>query len=470
MTQQIRSIGSIVSPTRPVQDEDSGLEYVNLITEQRSPFQTDGDKITFSEGFRALADKTQVHDRTGIAAAFRNRLTHSMEVSRVGRSLGVAVGARMIAYYGFHAAPHGEAFWRVDPTDIGHIVSAACMAHDIGNPPLGHEGEDEISNFYAKSPIGKKVCSMVDGSLAQELCLHEGNAQGFRMVTRTMGWREGGGLNLTSATLAAFGKYPFTLRPGSKKYGVHAADLETMSQVAHNTGMRPDPEGGWKRHPLAYLMEAADDICYLTVDMEDAAQLGIISFETLLENFGHVLDPASIDTARAMSNKSQAIKFMRSKMVKSLINACVEVYPSIAEHVETGELCKATHGGGFLGHCRYGEAMAKIRDFSTREIYHAPALADIRSSYRKVVTDALTGLNVDLLAWIETNAGEELTSRHERAGLLARLPSAQIGVTVPTKPDLAVRWLLDEITLMTDAQLLDMSRSLEERHIKAAQQ
>jgi dGTPase len=464
MVKNIRTIGSIVSPTRPQHEDGAGVEYVNLLSEQRSPFETDGDKIAFSEGFRALADKTQVHDRTGSEGGYRNRLTHSMEVSRVGRSLGTAVGGRMIAYYGLHAAPSGEAFWRVDPTEIGHIVAASAMAHDLGNPPLGHEGEDEISRFYADTPLGQKICSMVEAPLASELCLHEGNAQGFRMITRTMGWREGGGLNLTSATLAAFGKYPFPLRPGEKKYGVHHADLETMETVAQATGMRPDPKGGWKRHPLAYLMEAADDICYLTVDLEDATLLGLVSYEQLLDKFSLVLDKASIDEARSMASRSHSIKYLRSKMVKSLINACVEVYPSIAEQIEEGDLCKSTHGGGFIGHSRHGEAMAQIREFSEKEIYRAPALADVRSSYRQVVTNALTGLNADLLNWIDNHADEMLTQSSEKAGMLAYLPAARIGSMVPKDPGAAVRWLLDEVTLMTDGQILDLSGRLTAHH------
>lgn len=464
MTNTTRTIGSIVSPARPHFDEDSSFDYVNLTTEQRSPFETDGDKIAFSEGFRALADKTQVHDRTGIDGNFRNRLTHSMEVSRVGRSLGVGVGARMIAYYGLHSAPAGEAFWRVDPTDIGHIVGAACMAHDVGNPPFGHEGEDQISSFYANSKIGKTICSNVDPNVANELRLHEGNAQGFRMITRTMGWREGRGLNLTSATLAAFGKYPFSLRPGQKKYGVYHDDMETMERVALNTKMQEDPAGGWKRHPLAYLMEAADDICYLTVDMEDAALMGLISYEELLENFALVLTPSDIAEGRAMSSKSLSIKFLRSKMVKYLINSCVAIYPEIAGSVEEGTLCKSVNGGGFLGHGQYGEAMEKIREFSSRRIYNSSRVRTIRDEYKDVFRKALGGLNVDLMRWMENSGSKELTHRCEEAGLLARIPSALIGAHVPADLTQAVRWLIDEVTLMSDAQLLDLSRSLENRH------
>jgi dGTPase len=466
MTDHIRTIGSIVSPARPHRDDDSAYEIAHLLAEQRSPFETDGDKITFSEGFRALADKTQVHDRTGIDGMFRNRLTHSMEVSRVGRSLGVAVGARMIAYYGFHAAPSGEAFWRVDPSDVGHIVAAACMAHDIGNPPFGHEGEDEISKFYRDQKIGQKICSMVNTDVAQELCLHEGNAQGFRMITRTMGWRESRGLNLTSATLAAFGKYPFPLRPGEKKYGIHAADIGTMEQVAQNTGMQKDPRGGWKRHPLAYLLEAADDICYLTVDLEDAAQVGLVSFDELLDNFAHVLSKEEIDTAWAMPNRSHAMKFLRSKMVKTLIKACVEVYPSIAAAIEDDNLCKSTHGGGVLGHGRFGEAMEKIRTFSHHEIYKAPALKQTRSGYRKVVINALSALNIDLIEWMENYGDKTLKWNDGYAGTLSRLPSARIGTKISTDPSLALPWLLDEVTLMTDSQVLDLSKCLTARHLE----
>lgn len=449
-----RTIPSLLNPKRLSHDSDTGFE--SLIRPMRSPFEMDGDKIVFSEGYRALADKTQVHDRTAATGTFRNRLTHSMEVSRVGRSLGVGVGAKMLNLLSLQTSAMGDAFWRVDPNDIGHIVAAACMAHDLGNPPFGHEGEDEISAFFTNSKAGQEACARAGKIVARELQNHEGNAQGFRMITRTMGWRAGVGLNLTVATLAAFGKYPFPIR-GEKKYGLHHADMETMAKVAEATGMHPDGRGGWIRHPLAWLMEAADDICYLTVDLEDAAHIGIIDFNTVLHYFKMVLPSAVIDEARQMHDRNQALKFLRSRVVKTLISACVDVYVDIAEDLESGTLDK-TNGGGLLGHGRHGEAMAAVREFSKENIYKSPHLQAARAIYRGQINIAMERLVGDMLAWLDTRRpGEVLVRNDKNAAYLSQLSCATVGAVIPDTADKAFPWLLDQITLMSDAELLTIA-------------
>lgn len=451
-----RTIPSLLNPKRLSEDSDSGLD--TLIRPMRSPFEMDGDKIVFSEGYRALADKTQVHDRTAATGTFRNRLTHSMEVSRVGRSLGVGVGTKMLNLLSLKTSSMGDAFWRVDPSDIGHIVAAACMAHDLGNPPFGHEGEDEISAFFSTTDVGREACKRTGKIVARELQNHEGNAQGFRMITRTMGWRPGVGLNLTVATLAAFGKYPYPIR-GEKKYGVLHADMPTMEKVAQATNMRPDGKGGWIRHPLAWLMEAADDICYLTVDLEDAAHIGLIDFNTVLLHFRNVLDGSVIDEARQMTDRNHALKFLRSRMVKTLINACVDVYVNIAEDMETGALDKQ-YGGGLLGHGRHGKAMAEIRTFSRNHIYKSDELQAARAEYRGLFSKALDRLSTELLTWLDTRRpGEVLTRGDTQATFLTKLACAQVGAIIPQTAEHAFPWLIDQITLMSDAEILEIANS-----------
>lgn len=452
-----RTIPTLINPTRLSQDIDSTDSVNSLLYPVRSPFETDGDKIVFSEGYRALADKTQVHDRTGATGVFRNRLTHSMEVSRVGRSLGIGVGAKMLNILSLNTPARGDAYWKVQPEDLGHIVSAACMAHDIGNPPFGHQGEDAISDFFQNNAIGAEACSRVDKTIARELRNHEGNAQGFRMITNSMGWRSGVGLNLTVATLAAFGKYPYAIR-NSKKYGVHNADMPIMRKVAEHTGMHSDGKGGWIRHPLAWLMEAADDICYLTVDLEDAAQVGIISFDDVLYHFRLILSGDHIDQAHQMVDHSQALKYLRSQVVKSLISACVDVYPDIAQSVEAGTLDK-TNGGGLVGHGRHGEAMAQIRSFSQEKIYRSPQLKENREGYTKQLHIAMSRLTQDLLTWLDTRREDEVLVRSDKeAGTLSKLACAVIGAPVPGHPDQAFPWLLDQVTLMSDADILDLAK------------
>ena len=431
-------------------------DYTCLDGQHRSPFETDGDKISFTEGFRALADKTQVHDRVQISGTHRNRLTHSMEVSRVGRSLGVAVGARMIGYYGLHAAPSGEAFWRVDPSTIGHIVSAACLAHDLGNPPFGHDGEDAISDFFKTTALGQEACALVGPEVSAELQNHEGNAQGFRMITRSMGWRDQSGLNLTAATLAAFGKYPFPFKEGAKKYGVHRADMETMQFVAETTCMTPSGDG-WLRHPLAWLMEAADDICYLTVDLEDAAWIGMIEIDDLCDLYGPIIGAGEIDKGRKMQDTPRMIQYFRSRMIKTLINDCVEIYADLAAQIDEGTLAKNAHGGGLVGYSRHAAEMANIRKFSSANIYSSATTQQARARFRSAMFKSMGHLVSDLIDYIKTDQ-PPVYADNARFPALAALPHSRLGADIPRDPQQAFPWLIDQITLLSDGQILDLSR------------
>lgn len=458
MTKVTRTLDQVLSVKR-FRHEDAAIVDTSFDAAlphglQRSAFEVDGDKISFSEGLRALADKTQVHDRVEIQGTHRNRLTHSLEVSRVGRSLGVSLGARMLHYYGLHAAPAGDAYWDVNPADIGHIVAAACLAHDLGNPPFGHDGEDAISDFFRSGPLAGRIHRMVSPRIAQQLGLHEGNAQGFRMISRTLGWRNAGGLNLTAATLAAFGKYPFPLREGSKKYGLHDADLETMAGVAAATGMIADPKGGWLRHPLASLMEAADDISYLTVDLEDAVLLGLVDVQEIFGLMRPIVGEETFALALGLDNTSRAIQLMRSRMIRSLIAGCVEIYVDIAEALDRGTLGKGSHGSGIVSHTRHAEALEKIRSFSKTRIYKSQATQAMRAVYRSAMGSALEALSSELLEVIEKGGVVDPARQTE----LASLPGARFTDRVPSDPDQAFPWLLDNVTLLSDRQVLDISR------------
>ncbi len=469
-----RTLSQLLSPLRMATAHFD--EQIPFDGQHRSAFETDGDKIGFTEGFRALADKTQVHDRVERDGNHRNRLTHSIEVSRVGRSLGVALGARMISYYGLNAAPSGEAYWRMDPADIGHVVSSACLAHDLGNPPFGHDGEDAIADFFRTTKTGQKAVAKAGPTVGAELCRHEGNAQGFRMITRSMGWRHQGGLNLTAATLGAFGKYPFPLKPGGKKYGIHRADMEAMEFVALATGMIRDGEG-WIRHPLAWLMEAADDICYLTVDLEDAAWIGMIEVDTLCDLYRSVIGEEEIRRGRRMDDIPRMIQYFRSRVIKALINGCVEVYSGIARDIDEGFLSSTDAGSGILAHTPHAEAMARIRDFSRKQIYHSKATQDARKDFRAAMFDALEALVSDLLQWLDhsdiegapqsdvaeiVRAPGRLSGRMTDYPALSMLPHARLGTDIPNDPSQAFPWLLDQITLMSDAQVLDLSQRVRE--------
>ncbi|HEV2105497.1 MAG TPA: dNTP triphosphohydrolase, partial [Candidatus Eisenbacteria bacterium] len=247
-------------------------------SEARSPFQRDHDRILFSGPFRRLADKTQVFPLP-VDDHVHSRLTHSLEVASIGRSLGSLVGAGLAAAGETDAAPR----------ELGDCVAAACLAHDLGNPPFGHVGEQAIREFFAARP---DALAGLEARERLDLLRYEGNAQAFRIVTRLeRPWR-GGGLGLTHATLGAFVKYPCASdaagAPGAgrsaRKHGLMAADVPVWAEIAGALGLPRDPGAArWRRHPLAFLAEAADDVAYLLLDLEDGLRLGHVGEHDYVE-------------------------------------------------------------------------------------------------------------------------------------------------------------------------------------------
>jgi dGTPase len=253
--------GRLLSVIRLGREEDPPNKDV------RSEFQRDFDRIVYSSAFRRMQDKTQVFPLAE-SDYVRTRLTHSIEVSCVGRSLGTLAGAFIAAREGGSIPPAAE---------FGNVVAAACLAHDIGNPPFGHSGEDAIRGWFQGA--GKTNLDGLSPEESADLEQFEGNAQGFRILTRLENPSNNGGLQLTHATLAVFTKYPrLSVVSGlsgskdvsEKKFGICAADRAAFERVAVGTGLLSKVDGAWSRHPLAFLMEAADDICYRIVTTHPA--------------------------------------------------------------------------------------------------------------------------------------------------------------------------------------------------------
>lgn len=250
-----------------------GAEVDNLPPRPgRSEFESDVDRITFSSAFRRLGRKTQVHP---LAANdhIHTRLTHSLEVSRVGKALGKALGSELKTN---SAKYRSDIPVIVSADDIGNVVQAACLAHDLGNPPFGHAGEEAIIHWFDQN---RKI--LPEGMLAElkhDIGALEGNAQGFRIVTQLENHVFKGGLRLTYATLGAFQKYPWTSRRLEKKFGSYITEEIILDRVFDEMNIPRRQDNTWCRHPLAYLVEAADDICYGIIDIEDAVELGILRF------------------------------------------------------------------------------------------------------------------------------------------------------------------------------------------------
>jgi len=249
--------------------------------ETRLGFEVDYDRIIFSSAFRSLQDKTQVVPLSKTDFV-HTRLTHSLEVSVVGRSLGRSVGKKLLEKYPHLKEVHGFQF-----NDFGAITAAAALAHDIGNPPFGHSGEKAIGEYF-KIGSGKQFQSELTPKEYQDLCDFEGNANGFKILTEN---RKGvdGSLRLSYATLGAFMKYPKQSLPkkptkhiSDKKYGIFQSEREAFTDVANELGLKAYGQGEdvrYVRHPLTFLVEAADDICYTIIDFEDGINLGLIQVD-----------------------------------------------------------------------------------------------------------------------------------------------------------------------------------------------
>ncbi|GGE98795.1 deoxyguanosinetriphosphate triphosphohydrolase [Flavobacterium limi] len=305
----------------------------------RLGFEVDYDRIIFSSAFRSLQDKTQVIPLSKTDFV-HTRLTHSLEVSVVGRSLGRLVGKKIIEKYPYLREVHGYHM-----NDFGAIVAAASLAHDIGNPPFGHSGEKAIGEYFS-SGKGLKYKDKLTAKQWQDLIDFEGNANGFSVLT---GSRPGieGGLRISYATLGAFMKYPKESLPkkptsniADKKYGFFQADKIFFQEVAEDMGLIPNKEDddiGFERHPLAYLVEAADDICYTIIDFEDGINLGLVSEDYALEYLIKLVkDNIGVDKYNLLETKEDRISYLRALAIGALINDAVEVFIENEEAILAG--------------------------------------------------------------------------------------------------------------------------------------
>ena len=331
--------------------------------ETRIGFEVDYDRIIFSSSFRSLQDKTQVIPFSK-KSFVHTRLTHSLEVSVVGRSLGRKTGKIIIEKY-----PHLKETYGFQSNDFGAIVAAASLAHDIGNPPFGHSGEMAIGDYF-KNGNGSNFKNQLNPQQYQDLCDFEGNANGFKIVSEN---KIGipGGLRLSYATLGAFTKYPkgsIPIKPSlhikDKKFGFFESQNEFFNNVALELGLNQS-NGNFFRHPLAFLVEAADDICYTLIDFEDGINLGWISEEFALEYLIRLVK-GSIDTKKynALEHKSDRVAYLRALSVNTLINDAVDIFIKNEEALLNGEYPKS-----ILENSVFKAQMKDIIDISIEKVY-----------------------------------------------------------------------------------------------------
>ncbi|WP_047418174.1 dGTP triphosphohydrolase [Cellulophaga sp. Hel_I_12] len=355
--------------------------------ETRLGFEVDYDRIIFSSAFRSLQDKTQVIPLSK-TDFIHTRLTHSLEVSVVGRSLGRITGKKILEKH-----PYLKEIQGFQINDFGAIVAAAALSHDIGNPPFGHSGEKAIGEFFI-SGKGEKYKDQLTAKQYQDIIDFEGNANGFRLLTAS---REGveGGLRLSYGTLGAFMKYPKESLPkkpsehiADKKFGFFQGDKDAFIEVAQELGLVQTRTGenlSFSRHPLTFLVEAADDICYTIIDFEDGINLGLISEEFALEYLIKLVKD-SINTKKynAMVHMQDRLSYLRALAINTLIADAVAVFLENEEAILKGEFTVS-----LLDKSNYKAQIADIIKISVEKIYQSQEVLDKEIAGYKIISDIL---------------------------------------------------------------------------------
>ncbi|MHA7942236.1 dGTP triphosphohydrolase [Formosa sp. 3Alg 14/1] len=355
--------------------------------ETRLGFEVDYDRVIFSSEFRSLQDKTQVIPMSQTDFV-HTRLTHSLEVSVVARSLGRKIGEKLLVKYPKLKSEHGYL-----PNDFGAIVASAALAHDIGNPPFGHSGEKAIGEFF-KTGAGLKFKDELTPKQYQDLCDFEGNANGFKILTQSRQGRVGG-LRLCYATLGAFIKYPKESLPkkpsqqvSDKKYGFFQSEKDAFLDVAQELGLietGTSDDVSFKRHPLAFLVEAADDICYTIIDFEDGINLGLIEEEFALEYLIKLVkEVIDINKYHQLNNTQDRISYLRALAINTLINEAISVFEANEEAILNG-----TFGISLLDKSKYEAQINDIIKISIDKIYQSQEVLDKEISGYAVISKLL---------------------------------------------------------------------------------
>lgn len=413
--------------------------------EQRTEFQRDYDRLIFSSPFRRMQNKTQVFPLPG-SIFVHNRLTHSLEVSSVGRSLGADVAR---ALEGKHDAADSAAL-----ESISAIVSAACLAHDMGNPPFGHSGEEAICSFFAEG-AGQKFRDKLPETTWNDITHFDGNANTFRLLTHRFNGRRDGGFVMSYSTLASVVKYPFSaaLAGNKPKMGFFTPERDTFLRIFDRLGIPCLEQSGdrirYARHPLVYLVEAADDICYEIMDIEDAHKLRLLSTEHTIELYLGFFDETEREQLRHSypedTDAGDQIKFLRSCVINALERACVRAF---VEH--ESEILAGTFAGPLI-RClpdRLNNAYRNCEAVARESIYYAKEVVDIE----------LSGYHI-IYTLLELMCDAVLSPEKKYAQLLLKQVSSQYELHAP---DLSTRIMavLDYLSGMTDVFALDLYRKI----------
>lgn len=416
----------------------------------RSQFQRDYDRLIFSSPFRRLQNKTQVFPLPGNIFV-HNRLTHSLEVASVGRSLGNKI-AQFLKQNRIQMG-NPELL-----EEIGTIVSSACLAHDLGNPPFGHSGEEAISYFFSEGE-GRYFKKLLSDEEWTDLSHFEGNANAFRLLTHSFNGRRPGGYTMTYTTLASIVKYPFESTCATHKgfkYGFFQSEKEIFRQVAEELGLLQVEEHPlqYVRHPLVYLVEAADDICYQIMDIEDSHKMRILSYDettAILENFYDKNEDKEdlkiiARTFKVVTDKNERIAFLRAGIINKLINACADVFCNNYEAIMDGTF-KSTLIKNLSGTNK--EAYDKCTDLAYSRIYHTDIVTQIQIAGFKILGTILKEYT-DAVLKPET---------YYARNILSVMPE-QYQVSKENSMYTKIQTVVDYVSGMTDSYALNLYRKI----------
>ena len=415
--------------------------------DDRSEFKRDYDRLIFSSAFRRLQNKTQVFPLPG-SIFVHNRLTHSLEVASVGMSIGNDISRRVIQKQPDLKDTLVE--------EIGTIVSAACLAHDLGNPPFGHSGEKAIQTFFSEGP-GLKIKPMVSSEFWDDITHFEGNANAFRILTHRFKGRRQGGFVMTYSMLASIVKYPFasSLAGNHGKFGFFASEAESYRKIADELGISCKSAPGeplkYARHPLVYMVEAADDICYEIMDIEDSHKLKILSYaetEHLLlsffdEDIQQKIRQRIID--EELTDENEKVVYMRASVIGKLENECVAAFLAHEEEILAG-----TFEGSLIDHIseRQKKAYQECEKISYSKIYQSKPVLDIELSGYQIMATLME-------VFIEAAVNP---SRFYSKQLLRRV-SGQYDIENENLEE-RIMAVLDYISGMTDIYALDIYQKI----------
>lgn len=415
--------------------------------DDRSEFKRDYDRLIFSSAFRRLQNKTQVFPLPG-SIFVHNRLTHSLEVASVGMSIGNDISRRVIQKQPDLKDTLVE--------EIGTIVSAACLAHDLGNPPFGHSGEKAIQTFFSEGP-GLKIKSMVSSEFWDDITHFEGNANAFKILTHRFKGRRQGGFVMTYSMLASIVKYPFasSLAGNHGKFGFFASEAESYRKIADELGISCKSAPGeplkYARHPLVYMVEAADDICYEIMDIEDSHKLKILSYaetEHLLlsffdEDIQQKIRQRIID--EELTDENEKVVYMRASVIGKLENECVAAFLAHEEEILAG-----TFEGSLIDHIseRQKKAYKECEKISFSKIYQSKPVLDIELSGYQIMATLME-------VFIEAAVNP---SRFYSKQLLRRV-SSQYDIENENLEE-RIMAVLDYISGMTDIYALDIYQKI----------